>query len=375
MNSTDSATRGRVDSFARVDPVRWVPRWARARAARLGALASVLVLGGLMAQELILHGTDIRRWDLLMLSGYLTVILALWLARGQRYRFVSMIHQLHASHALQLDGVDEEQQDQARDELIRASEAEGQLWSNAGSLAIGLLMVVAWPLATADRQPLLAVVGGTALAAVAGYIVGRQVGAFVYYGYWGLTLPQRATLRPQPGHPDDAAGLRPLGSCYFWQAFLLAIPAAFLLVWTLLIPFWDSGRYLDWRPWYQGLLALALALEAVAFLTPLFGVHHQMQRRKTELLGSRAGELARSIERVRRQLEGDLESGQRSNLRDQLEQLTRAYHDIEQMPTWPVDRTIRVRFTTQYGITFVPLIGQWLDGNGSWESLAERLVQ
>ena len=100
-----------------------------------------------------------------------------------------------------------------------------------------------------------------------------------------------------------------------------------------------------------------------------------MQRRKTELLGNRAGELTRSIERVRRQLEGDLESGQRSNLRDQLEQLTRAYHDIEQMPTWPIDHAIRTRFTANYAIMFLPLLGQWLDGNGSWESLAERLVQ
>ncbi len=362
-------------SVARADPLRWTPRWARARATTLAVLASVLVLGGLVVQDLVLNGTDIRRWDALLISGYLTVVTALWLARGQRRRFVSMVEQLHASRTLCFDDADEEHEDAARGELLEASESEARLWHNAGGLTLAAIMAVAWPVATAERHALPSVAGGATLAVVAAYIVGRQAGMLAYNGYWGLTLPRRATVGAQPGHPDGAAGLRPFGSYYFSQAFLLAIPAAFLMVWTLLIPFWDSGRYLDWRPWYQGLLALALALEALAFLAPLLGVHHQMQRRKTELLGNRAGELTRSIERVRRQLEGDLESAQRSNLRDQLEQLTRAYHDIEQMPTWPIDRAIRTRFTANYAIMFLPLLGQWLDGNGSWESLAERLVQ
>jgi hypothetical protein len=236
-------------------------------------------------------------------------------------------------------------------------------------------MLVAWPAVTADRQTIWAVVGGTALSGAAGYLVGRQAASLAYYGYWGLSLTGRATVVPQQGHPDGAAGLRPLGTYYFSQAFLLAIPAGFLLAWTLLIPFWDGGRYLDWRPWYQGLLALALALEALAFFAPLFGVHQRMQRYKHDLLGGLAGDYALQIEQLRRQLEGDLPAVERTNLRARLDELISAYRDIEQMPTWPIDRTIRTRFTVNYAVMSLPLVGQWLDGNGSWESLAKRLVE
>ncbi len=367
--------RSWVVRAARVDPLRWTPKWARARATTLAVVVSVVILGGLVVQELLLHGTEFRAWDMLLLSGYLTVIVALWLVSGQRYRFVSMVQQLHANRTLRLDGVEVHDQQSARDDLLRESDAEALVWSNLGGLLLASLMIVAWPAATIERHALLSVIGGAALAGAAAYLVGRQAATLAYYGYWALSLPERVKVAPQPGHPDGAAGLRPLGAYYFSQAYLLAIPGGFLLVWTLLIPFWDGGRYLDWRPWYQGFLALALATEALAFFAPLIGVHHRMQARKHELLGGRAGELSLDIERVRRQLEGDLQATERTNLRAQLDELTSAYHDIEQMPTWPIDQTIRTRFTVNYAVMALPLLGQWLDGNGSWESLAERLVQ
>ena len=119
VNTTESLPRSWVVRAARVDPLRWVPRWARARATTLAAVMSVVMLGGLVVQELVLHGTEFRQWDMLLLSGYLTVIVALWLVSGHRYRFVSMVHQLHANRTLRLDGVEVHDQQSARDDLLR----------------------------------------------------------------------------------------------------------------------------------------------------------------------------------------------------------------------------------------------------------------
>src|SRR5439155_1160813 len=77
------------------------------------------------------------------------------------------------------------------------------------------------------------------------------------------------SFRTTPGHVDGAAGLKPLGDYYLYQALLVLLPAAFLLACSLilLIPSWDR-RCDGWRGWFLGLLCVSICVEVDAFVAP-----------------------------------------------------------------------------------------------------------
>jgi hypothetical protein len=141
-----------------------------------------------------------------------------------------------------------------------------------------------------------------AAALLVGCFIGRAVG----YGLLGRRLNKprfEVTLDPEhldPEHLDGAAGLRPIGDLYFFQAMLLAIPAAYLAIWWFLIPFLGD-RYDDWRSPYVGLLAFILVCEILAFLLPLRSFHLILKRRKLKLLGE-ADSISQEVTELQRKL-------------------------------------------------------------------------
>jgi hypothetical protein len=302
----------------------------------------------------------VRRWtthpaDPLFVSACLTVIAGLWLARGQELRLETMIARLVDRGAL----------DGSQDDIIRAKAAvqqRAERWARRGGVVTAVGIDIAFVSVYAHRGELDVprASGGILVAAVAGFLVGRVLGRMLAYGLApARLLAGHVGLRATAGHIDGAAGLKPLGDFYLYQALLVAIPAAFLLVWSLLFLLARlNARYHDWRGWYLALLPIAIGLEVGAFVVPLARVHQLMSAQKREQLTRADTTLSRQIAVARRELESDLPNERRTELRDQLEQLVTSYRDVETMPTWPVDRSVRRRLTLGNIVLIVPLVSQ-----------------
>src|SRR5207237_1202162 len=113
----------------------WRPtRFLGARAtemAPVGTLAAVLGLGG---WQLATVGTNIGQWDLLFVSGCLTVIAGLWLARGQCGRFPLTLERLANRGALEAAGRRMSPSDSAP---VQAEfDARGERWAARGALLL-----------------------------------------------------------------------------------------------------------------------------------------------------------------------------------------------------------------------------------------------
>lgn len=326
----------------------------------VAAAWTALAVVGLAAWQLATIGTSVGDWDLLFVSGCLTVIGGLWLARGQSERFAAMLERLANRSALENRGGPLSHEAVA--ELQAAIDARAEMWAGRGSASLAALLAVAFITVDATRGgvPLMQAVGGPLAGALGGFLVGRPLGRMLSYSLLGRSLARASVwVRTTPGHIDGAAGLKPLGDYYLFQALLLALPAAFLLAWTLvlLIPSWDR-RYSGWREWYLGLLAAAICLEVVAFAAPLWRAHVVMQRQKRKALVKADRDLGPAIAAQRAKLEQELDNNARAAARDRLTQLTSSYEEIETMPTWPIDRAVRRRLTLANAALIVPLISQ-----------------
>jgi hypothetical protein len=235
-----------------------------------------------------------------------------------------------------------------------------ETWSMWSGTLLGLAMTVVFlTFYLTNGRPLVTEAGGTLAGGLGGFLVGRAIGRMLCYGSVGKLLDRRQIhFEAVPGHIDGAAGLRPIGAFYLGQAGLLAIPAVFLLVWTLifLIPSWHD-RYAAWQAPYLWLLAVAVAFELAGFVLPLWQVHLDMVAVKSRYLPE-ADELAAQIADVGKELELDLPGDRREAQRDRLSQMTSRYRDIEAMPTWPVDRSIKRWVTLTNVALIVPLVTQ-----------------
>lgn len=108
-------------------------------------------------------------------------------------------------------------------------------------------MIIAAFFGAFDRISLIARVPLIAVEAAAGYVAGLHLGRMASYGALGRFLKQKGcSIRVWPGHVDGAAGLRPIGDFYFFQAMVAGIPAMFLAAWWFLIPL-KGDRYARWR--------------------------------------------------------------------------------------------------------------------------------
>jgi hypothetical protein len=178
-------------------------------------------------------------------------------------------------------------------------------------------------------------------------------------GLLALALNGRQiTLEVTSAHPDGAAGLKPLGDYYLFQALILAFPAAYLAAWSLLMLLGITDRYEHWLEPYLALVALAVCLELAAFALPLWSVHRVMSAQKRSRLAQVDQELGATIANLHRRLEAELSPEERRQLTDQLEQRAARYRDAETMPTWPLDQTLRRRLTFGNLVLLVPLVGQ-----------------
>lgn len=351
-----------VDAFA-VPWVRRVALWPGEGwlYRRFGWFSGVLfVLLGL--NELSLWGGDVRRWDWLFVTGILAFLMALRPSLALPDKMHETLDRLRAGKVLSAGSQDPESFER---DLHRSSRWTALI---GGAVTVPVI-VVAWIAARGLGTRYLGTMTTEALAAVpVGLCFGRTVG----YGMLGRRLARsRFTITVDPEHLDGATGLRPVGDFYFFQAMLLAVPAAFLGIWWVAIPFYGE-RYAGWRDTYVALLAFVLVCELLAFFLPLRSFHLVLKDEKQRLLAE-ADELGHEALEIQRRLRHTPDKSEVDRLEDRLTRLTRRYQAIEKMPTWPVSARVRRRLTVNHVILLIPVIAQLLGAPDSLQHLLDAL--
>ena len=323
-------------------------------ASSVGAL-----LLGAAALEYALNGGDLQQWDWLLLSGLATFSVGVLLAQTVPDRLERMLGRLAAREALPLSPAEILV---LRSRLDRRARVWGLVSGVGASVALLLAFVVA------GGHPELAVAEAL-LAFPAGVYLGRMAA----YGTLGTLLERQGTPpRAQPGHLDRAAGLKPVGDFYAYQAAVTALPALFLAIWWFLIPAWPYADYGHWRGSYLLLLPVAIAFEVLAFLAPMWSVHRQMVAQKAEHL-RRADALSHELAEFQSQLGACEDDAKRRGLQDRMAAMTQEYWDVEQMPTWPVDLGKWRQFAASNLALASPLITEVFGLQGAWARLLKLL--
>ena len=310
---------------------------------------SILVLLGLILLcliQILRVGLDFHRWDFLLLSGTATLAFGIWRVRGIDKKLENTLTLLFNRGTLI-----------TTPEELKAFQinfkTQANVWASRSGLIAGTAMLIAF-LDAYLRPPFkLGHVILTFLEVIGAYIAGRYLGKMAYYGFLKLMLPRNQIgLKVKPGHLDGVSGLKPIGNFYFSQAMITALPAVFLFVWWLIIPFFP--QYETWRRPYLGLLAVAITYEILAFVLPLWLFHEEMVKQKQALL-EEADTWSYKIDEIRNQLEIAETSEECEVLKERLSFLTKRYLDIEQMFTWPVDIQTIIKFASTNATLSIPL--------------------
>lgn len=324
-----------------------------------------IVVGAVIANEVVLFGSDPRVWDWMLISGTITLLCGLALARSFRPTFDQTINRLRHSGTIR-----------ESEPLRLAGWFSDRLdsWSHSWGLIIAATMGLAF-LGAYGPSAILHyrwVAVFTVLSMAAGYIVGRYVGQALLFARLHSACRQVGVeLLLQPGHLDGAAGWRPVGQLYFRQALLLALPAAHLGLWWFLIPAFD--QYRDWRTPYVGLLAFVLLWEGAAFIVPMWAFHKEMSEKKRGLL-MEADEVGHEVAQLKAKLAAEKDAAERKLLKERLDILTDRYETLERLPTWPLDAPTRRRFSVNNAVLALPLLAAWLDkGVITWSEVGKSL--
>ena len=321
----------------------------------------------LWLNEVFVHSL-LGHWDWLFISGVVIAFLGLRLGILLPAQMGRMLERLRVSGSLVLtNGVEQVLSEEQLKTFRGSFEARSARWARNGGIG-GIVVILLSILAISYyRKDLSNIIGNFGdiitnpldtiffvgfvifLAALicGGHGIGYYLGYAASNGGLGHLLKQHAlVVKVQPGHPDKAAGLRPVGNLYFWQAMLLAIPALFLVGWWVLIgvvPYFTK-LYAQWRAPYLIMFALVVITEVLAFVGPLWSFHQEMQVQKTKLLLEEADTLGQSIVSIEKELAEGPPSEKANVLKDQPAAMRQRYEAIQQMPTWPVDTNTLWKF-------------------------------
>jgi hypothetical protein len=183
----------------------------------------------------------------------------------------------------------------------------------------------------------LSAFGFLVLVWLAGFCVGFVLARLTAFGAFippALSDTESFLIEVKPGHIDGAAGLKPIGDYYLFQAVLTAIPCMHLGLWIALISTGTAQNLDRWLEPYIALLVVALAFEIAAAGIPLWFFHREMAGQKQKLL-LEADRLSHEVTDLEEQMaEGDLI---REPTLSMIASKADRYHSIERMPTWPFD--------------------------------------
>ncbi len=198
---------------------------------------------------------------------------------------------------------------------------------------------------------------------------------------YGLTLSRALRrrelhLRLIPGHPDGAAGLKPVGAFHLYQSLAASLPAIFLGAWVLVLTLAGASRLLrGYQPYlgqYLWLLPLAMAFEILVFVLPMRSVHAIMKCRKEDTFLPIVDRLSADIAAAEASLDDPANTDQ-DVIRARMASLTEHYQELETIPTWPVSRSILRRFTLRNVGLLLPFIGYIIGNLPFWQQVSDVL--
>jgi len=346
-------------SIVKLQPARWLATFSRYLLYLIGLFVLVSCY-----MEYRRVGWLWSAWDLMYISGLVAFIIALYFARTIPFRMSQTLLRLTNRGAFVLPP-------QSLDSFRSRLNSRAQLFAVVSAIFVGLALLVAFLFAYREDiiQKLTLTILETCLGLVAGYYIGQMIG----YGTMGLLAKsEKVPIITRPGHIDRAAGLKPIGDFYFFQAMVVAIPCIFLAVWWFIIPFLTPW-YSHWRNPYLGLLIIALTFEILSFIVPMWVFHLIMREQKIENL-AKADDLSQKIDDLETKILAASDTQPNKELQQQLEFYRAKYWEIEQMPTWPVDINTRRRFTINNLLLFMPFILDLISASKSWKDFLDTLV-
>jgi hypothetical protein len=328
-------------------------------------------------------GTDLLRWDLLWSPASVGMVAGWSLVKGTPGRLRRTLRRL-ADREVLIGGTD------VVDELSRELDRIARRWAcgiGAGTVAA---FVATGPWAGfgfgAIRGPGIWL-GPFGLAYLVPIILGVAVlgawsGRLAAYGRLGAVVARRGIrLRAVPDHPDGAGGLRPVGAYFLHQSFFAALSPIYIIAWLVVLAVTGgdgiASRYRSFASQFWWLLPLAVLFEILAFLVPVQSIHTMMRRQKETTLWTESDRLSRRIEELRGRLERTAVEGQRCGdeaEKAQLDLLVRRFEMLEGAPTWPIDASIRKRFTLRNLALLLPVAGYAFGNPGFWEKLADVFI-
>jgi hypothetical protein len=345
--------------WTRVLVFRPSEKWLRRHYRRLTAATLML----LVLNEYYLYGAHLRAWDWLYVTGWITFVLTLGVTFLLPDKVDEVLRRLAVSQVLD-DG--ENKLGDFKQDLHESSRRAAR----AGGAIVAAALVLGWIVAKRGALPfyLLTVL----LEMVGAFLAGTFIGRAVSYSRLGQRLKSAGFLiNVDPEHLDGVAGLRPVGSLYFFQSALVAVPGVFLAVWWFLIPFFGP-RYSDFRGVYAGLLMLVLICEVAAFFSPMWSFHRIMGEGKERLL-TEADQISEQAARIQRQLRDGADESTVASLEDKLRRMTKRYDAIMSRSTWPVDKRVQHRFELNNLLLLIPVAAQLLGTVSTWQHFLESL--
>lgn len=294
---------------------------------------------------------------MLFVTGLAAFALGLLMVERIPYRFKLSFKGITDNRVLELTNAD-------TNRLDNSIKKTKNRWSFGLAVVSAVAMLIAFIVAFFQGYPLSPNSIGLTLFEVAGaYIAGFYIGQTIGYGWFGIALKkEQFILRLIPDHVDRAAGLKPIGNFYLFQAMVVAIPALFVGLWALLISLVPLYRYRYefWLKPYIGLFLLTLVFLFFALILPMWSLHKLMENKRRELLKEADNlNLYSKILEIDTILKANLEKEeyddwlQNQNLKEKLQQ---QYRVIERTPTWPFDLRRKIAFFATVALDLVSLL-------------------
>lgn len=329
----------------------------------------IFAVVGMLALLWIYSAVAYKRLDWLLISGWMSLILAIIFVQKIPQKLEQTLCRLVNRGVLAASEERiEDLQEELEDRLVR-------YWALAvgGFSALAIAVAFFWAFSLEQlgaRIPLFVA------EVIGGYVAGCYLGRMACYGTLGFLLRRRnLQLKLMPGHIDGVAGWKPIGDFFFFQAMVVGIPASFLAVWLLLIPLpLFYHQYRIWQEPYITLLLFAIALEAMAFVLPLWSFHREMVRQKRTLL-LEADQLAPEIAAIQHRLIETHESEARSALKAQYMDLTAYAKSIEELSVWPVGARTKKLFGLNNIALLIPLLSQYSGMSKHWAYFLQQALR
>jgi hypothetical protein len=342
----------------------WLPLCddrCRVRVIVLSAAALLLTI----AVEAWRYGGDWTRWDMLLISGVAALVIALIMVGQVRPLLLDCLDRLQERGAI---GLDDDGLKALIGEIDRSADAWGRVLAPVVAGLIALVFAIALAKDFAFPRLLLGIVESGL-----GYIAGGYIGQMVRYGWLGSILKSRdVKVTIIPWHGDQVGGLSPVGRLFFRQAMVIAVPALFLAFWSVAIPAWPRD-YSRWTEGYLLLLAVVILLELAAFFLPLWSFHRIMLAQKAEL--QRRIDNFYKEHRQEHEVLRDADQAEVRRANEQRELLAEEYRAVEDLPTWPIDMRVRLRFGINNVLLIVPLLSELGHKNFGWPSIPSSLFK